>query len=422
MNLIAGLAVFVVVSQTHAECCPALVQVKQKPQEWKEALVGKWVSDDADNIPVEFGANGSFKLALYKCGSADWKWQMAQGTYVVSEDGRVKYQAQLGGLAVKGQFTMKDGALTHPRGATYQTKWKQVPKGSGLPVMLERDPEEAFGKACTLVAALEGKHDMLKGVSIVKPAIERDEHKKLKSAQLVFENNAELPGKNAAKPKDESNPFFYVSVELWSGRSQSPPGGLYEFEWRGQTYQMWVRVYGSDAELVKLVRKLVDDRLREPLPAKAASPEKWPGARSSLQALATETATVVVAVARDEAEIHGRHAAHLSTQTTVGKGELIEGGGYVFYAQCRQKFQVLEILHGQVKPGDLPLEYSIVEKTDGFPLPPVQEPIPAGVKLILLTGKKGTILKAIPESQENRKAVLAILSEPKKLERPLRFP
>jgi uncharacterized protein (TIGR03066 family) len=134
MNIIAGLAVFVVVSQTHAECSTAVVQVEQRPEELKEALVGKWVSDDGDQIPVEFGADGSFRLALYKRGSADWKWQMAEGTYVVSDDGTVKYQAKRGGLAVKGQFTIKDGALIHPTGANYQTRWKKLPKSSDRPV------------------------------------------------------------------------------------------------------------------------------------------------------------------------------------------------------------------------------------------------------------------------------------------------
>jgi hypothetical protein len=176
---------------------------------------------------------------------------------------------------------------------------------------------------------------------------------------------------------------------------------------------MWVRVYGSDAELVKMVRKLVDDRLREPLPANPPSSEKWPGARSSLQALAPETATVVVAVARDKPDIHSRRAAHLSTQTTLGKGEVIEGGGDVFYAECRQKFQVLEILRGQGKTGDRVLEYSFLEKEDGFPLPPVQEPFSADVRLILLIGEKAKILKALPDTQENRKAVLTAVSEQK---------
>jgi uncharacterized protein (TIGR03066 family) len=382
----------------------------QKPRELKEALVGKWVSDDADRVPVEFGADGSIRLALCE---RDWKWQKAKGTYVVSDGGRVNYQAKLGGLAIRGHFTMKDGALIGPTGANAETRWKKLPKGSNPPAAPERDPEEAFGKACALVAALEGKHDLLKGVSTVKPAIQRDEHKRLKSGQLAFENNAVPPGKNDAKAKDDSKPFFYVSVQLWSGRSQSPPANLHEFKWQGQTYQMWLRVYGSDAELVKMVRKLVDERLREPLPAEASSSEKWPGARSSLQALAPETATVLVAVAREKAEIQSRQAAHLSTQRTSGEGEVIEGGGYVFFAQCRQRFQVAEILHGHGKPGDRVLEYGFVEKTEGFPLPPVQGPIPAGVKLILLIGEKGSILKALPDTQENRKAVLTVLSEQK---------
>jgi len=115
----------------------------------------------------------------------------------------------------------------------------------------------------------------------------------------------------------------------------SPPANLYEFEWQGQTYQVWVRVYGSDAELVKMVRKLVDEPLREPLPAEASLPEKWPGARSSLEALAPETANVLVAVASQKPEIQSRQAAHLCTQRTSSKGEVVEGGGYIFFAQWR---------------------------------------------------------------------------------------
>jgi hypothetical protein len=416
MRLIfAGLAVFVIVSQTHAEhhflkAPPGPIPPAQKPGGLKEILVGKWVSDDADRIPVEFRADGSFRLALY---GQDWKWQFAEGTYVVSDDPKVKYQAKLGGLAIRGHFTMKDGALLHPTGANYQTRWKKLPKSSDPPVAPQRDPEDAFAKACALVATLEGKLDLFKGVSTVKPAIQRDENKRLTAGQLVFANNAASPGKNAAKAKDDSKPFFYISVELWSGRTQSPPGNLYEFQWQGHTYQMWVRVYASEAELVKMVRKLVDDRLREPLPAKASSSEKWPGARSSLQALAPETAAVLAAVTRGKGEIKSRSATHMSTQMTVGKGEVIEGGGFVFFAQCRQKFQVVEILHGKDKPGDRVLEYGIVEKTEGFPLPAVQEAIPAGVKVILFLGEKGNLLKVLPDTQENRKAVRTALSEQK---------
>ena len=393
------------------------------PAQPKEALVGKWVSDDADRIQVEFGADGSFKLAVSKSiGStypAGWKWETAEGTYKVADGGRVEYTAKLGRLTVRGHFTMKDGALVHPTGANYQSRWKKLTaKSSDPPVAPQRDPEDAFAKACALVAALEGKHDLLKGVSTIKPTMQRDKNNRLTAGALVFANNAAPPGKNDATAKDDSKPFFYVSVQLWSGRTQSPPANLYEFEWQGQTYQMWLRVHGSDAELVNTVRKSVNERLREPPPVGGSSSEKWPGARSSLQALAPETTTVVVAVARDKAEIHSRRAAHLSTQMTLGKGEVIEGGGYVFYAECRQKFQVVEILRGQGKTGDRVLEYSFLEKKEGFPLPPVQEPFPADVKLILLIGEKGSVLKALPDTQENRKTVLTVLSEQKGKEVP----
>ena len=394
----------------------------QKPGELKEALVGKWVSDDADKIPVEFGADGSFRLAVSKSiGSSypgGWKWETAEGTYAVSDEGKVRYQAKLGRLAVKGHFTMKDGVLIGPLGLNAAARWKKVPQGPMAngppPAAPERDPEKVFHKACELVAALEGKHDLLKGVSKVKPDVQWNEQKRLKSAHLAFANNAVPPGKNAAKAKDDSQPFFYVSVEVWSGRTQSPPGNLHEFAWQGQTYQMWVRVYGSDAELVKMVRKSVDEALREPLPPNEPPSGKWPGSRSSLQALAPVTTTVLAAVTKGKAEITSRNATHMSTRMTLGKGEVIEGGGFVFFAQCRQKFQVLDFLHGNGKPGDRVLEYGIVEKTEGFPLPGVQEPLPAGVKVLLLMGEQENLLKALPDTHENRKAVRTALSEQKR--------
>ena len=133
---------------------------------------------------------------------------------------------------------------------------------------IKRDPEAAFRKACELVVALEGKYDLLKGLSRVKPDIQRDGKKRLKSARLVFENNAVSAGKQPARALDDSKPFFFVSVEVWSGRSQQPPADLHEFEWKGKTYQMWVRVYGSDADLVKTVRKSIDEPLSGPLAPK----------------------------------------------------------------------------------------------------------------------------------------------------------
>ena len=382
----------------------------------KEALVGRWVSDDADRIPVEFGQDGSITLGLHQ---VDWKWQTAKGSYVLSDDGKVTYTAKLGGLTVRGHYTLKDGVLIGPTGANVEARWKKAPKeptSGDPPAVPQRDPEEAFRKACELVAALEGKHALLRGVSTVKPAIQRDEQKQLTSAHLTFMNNATPPGKNDARAKDDSRPFFYVSVQVWAGRTPSPPANLHEFAWQGQTYQMWVRVYGSDAELVTLVRKSVDEPLRGPLPPGAPLSEKWPGSGSSLQALAPATAAVLAAVAKKKAEIQSRHAAHLSTQRTLDQGEVVVGGGYVVFAQCRQRFQVLEVLRGDGKPGDRVLEYGFVEKTEGFPLPGIQEPIPAGAKVILLIGEKGDVLKALPDTQENRKAVRHVLPERKRKE------
>jgi hypothetical protein len=127
-----------------------------------------------------------------------------------------------------------------------------------------RDPEEAFRSACAWLTALEAKHGLLKGVAEVKPVIERDEQGRLASARLVFERNAVPPDKGPAQPKDAAKPFVYVSIQVWSGRSQQPPGNMHEFPWKGQTYQMWMRVFASDTAFVQAVRKSVDEQLNAP--------------------------------------------------------------------------------------------------------------------------------------------------------------
>jgi hypothetical protein len=140
--------------------------------------------------------------------------------------------------------------------------------GGDPPTIAERNPQEVFQKACERLQALEGKYGLLKGMSKVKPSIERDDNQRLKSAEFVFERNAMPPGKNPATANDDSMPFVYVSVAVWSGRSHQPPAGLHQLQWKGQTYQMWVRVFGSDAELVNAVRKAVDEPLRGPFAPK----------------------------------------------------------------------------------------------------------------------------------------------------------
>ncbi len=128
----------------------------------------------------------------------------------------------------------------------------------------EFDPREVFQAACNRLKALEPQWNALKGVSAVTPQIELGENKRLTSALFIFQQNAVPPGKEPAKAKDASRPFLYVSVQLWSGRSQQPPASVREFEWKGETYQAWVQVYGSDPELVAALRQTVDEQILAP--------------------------------------------------------------------------------------------------------------------------------------------------------------
>lgn len=132
----------------------------------------------------------------------------------------------------------------------------------------ELDPQKVFQAACDRLKALEAKHGTLNGISKIKPSLQLDENKRLKSASFVFEQNAVPPGKSPARAKDEAKPFFYVSVQVWSGHSQQPPAGLRTIQWKGEVYQAWVQVYGSDAGLVKAVRKAVDEPILAPIPKK----------------------------------------------------------------------------------------------------------------------------------------------------------
>jgi hypothetical protein len=132
----------------------------------------------------------------------------------------------------------------------------------------ERNPDEVLSKSRERLAALAAKYELLKGVADVKTVTERDEKDRPESAQFVFERNSAPTGK-ARKASDETKPFVYVSLQYWSGQSQQPPGGLRFLKWKGQTYQMWLRVFGSDPELVKAVQKAIDDPFNQPpVPAK----------------------------------------------------------------------------------------------------------------------------------------------------------
>lgn len=149
--------------------------------------------------------------------------------------------------------------------ATAQLLGQDSPPQSNDP---ELDPLKVFQLACDRLKNLEAKHGELNGVSKIKPRLQWNDKKELKSAGFVFELNSIPPGKNPAKAKDESKPFFFVSVQVWSGHSQQPPGDLQAFKWKGEEYEAWVQVYGSDAELVKAIRKAVAVPIIAPTPKK----------------------------------------------------------------------------------------------------------------------------------------------------------
>src|SRR5262249_1575750 len=105
----------------------------------------------------------------------------------------------------------------------------QSPVGGEAPAppAENRDPAKVLQKARAGLLELEPRYGLLKGVSAIKPVVEREEKGRLKEARLVFERNAVPPGKGPAKARDESRPFVYVSIQVWAGRSQAPPGDLH---------------------------------------------------------------------------------------------------------------------------------------------------------------------------------------------------
>jgi uncharacterized protein (TIGR03066 family) len=97
----------------------------KKPDDLKKALAGKWESDDADKIPLEFGADGSIKVGFFK---EDGKWVLAEGTYTVTADGKIKFTAKHGGSTLYGGYTFKDDTVTGSHGPRSMVKWKKLPE------------------------------------------------------------------------------------------------------------------------------------------------------------------------------------------------------------------------------------------------------------------------------------------------------
>jgi hypothetical protein len=128
-----------------------------------------------------------------------------------------------------------------------------------------------------------------------------------------------------------------------------------------------------------------------------------PGCSSTVATLAPHTSSAVVAVAEAEARITGRHSIHFSAGH-VDSGD-VEGGGTKTLAECRQSFAISEVLAGSISKGKLELAYAFNEEAEGFPSPPQEVAIPPQARVILLLGADRRILKAMPDTPENRKTV-----------------
>jgi hypothetical protein len=184
----------------------------------------------------------------------------------------------------------------------------------------EVSPEEVFRSACDRLKALEAKRDALKGVADVRPSMERDDNKALKLASFVFERNVAALRKDDVTPKDAGKPFLYVSVSVWacSGPSAAPPANLMEFQWKGKEYAAWVRVHGSDEELVKAVRKAVEEPILSPVPA--IKLENRLGFKTAGSAEAFRTYWDAV---QDERKMKGKVSDHL-TESQIDSVVMLE--------------------------------------------------------------------------------------------------
>jgi len=128
---------------------------------------------------------------------------------------------------------------------------------------------------------------------------------------------------------------------------------------------------------------------------------RWPTASVDLSFALSNAISVVVAVSTNR-DVTGRGRSHISTRMPLPGGRMIEGGGYVTQADCRQGFRFLQLLRGKQPAHTFVLEYGFVEKSDAFLGPKTECPIPLNQNVILLIGKTNNLLKVLPDTLENR--------------------
>ncbi len=130
----------------------------------------------------------------------------------------------------------------------------------------------------------------------------------------------------------------------------------------------------------------------------------WPTAEVDLSWAVRVATTVVVALSTNHTAISNRSSSHITTEMNRG-GKTIPGGGYMTCARCRQEFRVVELLHGKKASDNIALEYGFVEKSDAFPGPRTESPIPANEKVILILGETNSLLKVLPDTVQSRRRI-----------------
>jgi hypothetical protein len=96
----------------------------------------------------------------------------------------------------------------------------------------------------------------------------------------------------------------------------------------------------------------------------------------------------------------------------MGGGEWVMGGGSSTLVLCRQRFSISEALVADISTGKVELSYGFFEKHERSPGPSYEEmAIPIKARVILLLGADERVLKAMPDTPENRTAIKTLLDD-----------
>ena len=90
-----------------------------------QALIGRWVSQDAEKKPVVFNKDGTCQYGWEKNKAGEWV--MVAGTFQMEPDGRARARFEHGGVVYSPWWRLKDGHLETPKDVR-PVIWKKDPK------------------------------------------------------------------------------------------------------------------------------------------------------------------------------------------------------------------------------------------------------------------------------------------------------